>query len=52
VKLGSGQYAIAYNERNINGFSHFADDPYGIIYVEGKPESVGSHNSDNKFNPI
>ena len=52
VNLGNGQYAIAYSERNINGFSHFADDPYGIIYVSGNPGPVGSHNSDNRFNPV
>lgn len=51
VGFGNSQYAIAYSERNINGFSHFADDPYGNIYVSGNPEPVGSHNSDNRFNP-
>lgn len=52
VNLGIEQYAIAYSERNINGFSHIVDDPYGNIYVKGAPGQVGSHSSDNKFNPI
>lgn len=51
VNLGIEQYAIAYSERNINGFSHIIDDPYGNIYVKGAPGQVGSHSSDNKFNP-
>ena len=51
VGFGVEQYAIAYSERNINGFSHFFDDPYGNIYVQGAPGPVGSHSSDNRFNP-
>ena len=51
VDLGKNQYAIAYSDRYINGFSHFTDDLYGNIYVSGEPGSVGSHNADNRFNP-